>query len=578
MATATIYLYENSTQNYSIPCWADREFSRGPATVKKTANVASPSYPFTMVSAGSITAGNLVSMPNSNVQNLVFSYNNLSKYKINIAAITLHVTLASDVTFDGITVGNSFYSYPVYNTEYSGAIDLTGVNTTEKTITATLSIDPYLSSDVLTTLGGGYSWDVVKEATVTEDVFQSQDTVGSFVFERYYQALSGIQRSWCSAKVTNIYLVVDYTEDTSVVVDRLTATSMLSVGVSGAAKKVNDMFVGVNGVAKKISEAWIGINGVAKKIYPAYLVGMLNPGDIIQIDEEGTGTNYVEWMVMHHDYYETGQTILMRKYCLPDNICLNYSENLGQYNYPYFDYDADDYLTDTWLSARSTEFQNLLIETTIAGRTWSGGTIKTATRKVWLPAAVNLSASNFEEGSTAYYDDTNGAFDYFATNDTLAARIAYVAEDGDAVRWWTRTVIGGTYPYQRTINALGDFSSYYYYDFAYLRPVINVYSNNCLEKISDGVYRMIGGGHDAGLITFTVDGISYQAEKGSTWGEWIESKYNTDGFYLIGNYVYKNSSYYVGYSSTTSHNCTDSEAIEAGHAYALWEEAGSAPE
>lgn len=32
------------------------------------------------------------------------------------------------------------------------------------------------------------------------------------------------------------------------------------------------------------------------------------------------------------------------------------------------------------------------------------------------------------------------------------------------------------------------------------------------------------------LITFTIAGTSYQAEEGMTWGEWVESDYNTDGF------------------------------------------------
>ena len=32
------------------------------------------------------------------------------------------------------------------------------------------------------------------------------------------------------------------------------------------------------------------------------------------------------------------------------------------------------------------------------------------------------------------------------------------------------------------------------------------------------------------LISFKIDVISYQAEKGMTWDEWIASEYNTDGF------------------------------------------------
>ena len=34
----------------------------------------------------------------------------------------------------------------------------------------------------------------------------------------------------------------------------------------------------------------------------------------------------------------------------------------------------------------------------------------------------------------------------------------------------------------------------------------------------------------ATLITFSVDGTEYQAEEGMTWGEWIASEHNTDGF------------------------------------------------
>lgn len=34
----------------------------------------------------------------------------------------------------------------------------------------------------------------------------------------------------------------------------------------------------------------------------------------------------------------------------------------------------------------------------------------------------------------------------------------------------------------------------------------------------------------SGLITFTIDGVEYQAEQGMTWAVWCESSYNTDGF------------------------------------------------
>lgn len=32
------------------------------------------------------------------------------------------------------------------------------------------------------------------------------------------------------------------------------------------------------------------------------------------------------------------------------------------------------------------------------------------------------------------------------------------------------------------------------------------------------------------LITFTIDGTEYEAESDMTWGEWVASEYNTDGY------------------------------------------------
>lgn len=34
------------------------------------------------------------------------------------------------------------------------------------------------------------------------------------------------------------------------------------------------------------------------------------------------------------------------------------------------------------------------------------------------------------------------------------------------------------------------------------------------------------------LITFTIEGTTYYAEKGMTWGEWVNSEYNIGGFYI----------------------------------------------
>ena len=55
-------------------------------------------------------------------------------------------------------------------------------------------------------------------------------------------------------------------------------------------------------------------------------------------------------------------------------------------------------------------------------------------------------------------------------------------------------------------------------------------------EVWDGSYTE---GASASLITFTIDGTSYQSEEGMTWSEWCSSEYNTGTFYTSDNsYVY----------------------------------------
>lgn len=43
---------------------------------------------------------------------------------------------------------------------------------------------------------------------------------------------------------------------------------------------------------------------------------------------------------------------------------------------------------------------------------------------------------------------------------------------------------------------------------------------------------------DVPTISFTIEGVSYQAEPGMTWAEWEESAYNNGGFYSVNESVY----------------------------------------
>ena len=77
----------------------------------------------------------------------------------------------------------------------------------------------------------------------------------------------------------------------------------------------------------------------------------------------------------------------------------------------------------------------------------------------------------------------------------------------------------------------------------------------------------------APLLTFTVAGIEYQAEEGMTWEEFVNSEYNTGGFYISGGWIKKGSYpnryevYNDGYPHTSSTNPPDT--IINGHSYDL---------
>lgn len=62
------------------------------------------------------------------------------------------------------------------------------------------------------------------------------------------------------------------------------------------------------------------------------------------------------------------------------------------------------------------------------------------------------------------------------------------------------------------------------------------------------------------IINFTIDGTSYSAKYGMTWGEWVESEYNTGGFWANIDHVS------VGHGTTHS---TASRVIYNGNSVLL---------
>ena len=67
------------------------------------------------------------------------------------------------------------------------------------------------------------------------------------------------------------------------------------------------------------------------------------------------------------------------------------------------------------------------------------------------------------------------------------------------------------------------------------------------------------------IINFTIDGVTYQAEEGMTWGAWVESAYNVDEFVESDGAIFSYG--LVCYDDSDYGGVSTSDVIEAGHAY-----------
>lgn len=66
-------------------------------------------------------------------------------------------------------------------------------------------------------------------------------------------------------------------------------------------------------------------------------------------------------------------------------------------------------------------------------------------------------------------------------------------------------------------------------------------------------------------ISFTINGVTYQAEEGMTWGDWVESAYNVDEFVESDGGIFSYGM--VCYDDSDYGGVRTSDVIEAGHDY-----------
>ena len=79
--------------------------------------------------------------------------------------------------------------------------------------------------------------------------------------------------------------------------------------------------------------------------------------------------------------------------------------------------------------------------------------------------------------------------------------------------------------------------------------------------------RMMMESGKVNLISFTIDYIQYQAQEGMTWGEWVRSQYNTQGYYIDSDYSIAHPNGL--WLSTGEYYVFSSYVIQEGYSYFL---------
>jgi hypothetical protein len=81
---------------------------------------------------------------------------------------------------------------------------------------------------------------------------------------------------------------------------------------------------------------------------------------------------------------------------------------------------------------------------------------------------------------------------------------------------------------------------------------------------ADGTIAIIDSSGAVNLISFTIDGTSYEAEKGMTWSKWVGSDYNTgDAFMGYHGYIVKSSDFHYHVSLNGTNPVLADDYIQA---------------
>lgn len=216
----------------------------------------------------------------------------------------------------------------------------------------------------------------------------------------------------------------------------------------------------------------------------------------------------------------------------------------------YLDSSIRTYLQTDFLNLFS--HKNLFLDVTFKTTDVSNDTYYELTDKFFLLSSTEVGLES---------DGNEGSNIGFTSN---ADRIAYRLDNGSAYHWWLRTPLSSSYV--RRVGSGGSLvrstPSYSYG----VRPACCISLDNKVTKNDDGYYTIIGD--TTMLIPFTIGNISYYAEEGMTWKEWVETERNTQNYYINNNMVVRDNGRDNPYiADFLDNSVSPNDVIIANHPY-----------
>ena len=238
-------------------------------------------------------------------------------------------------------------------------------------------------------------------------------------------------------------------------------------------------------------------------------LGTIAEGSMLAIEENGTP---VPFYVAKHNYEPDlngeGRTLLVRKDVLSETRV--WEESSSNYFVMYPDSSISSWLNSDYISLLSTSIREILSETMFEYVSSLDESILRDSEYIFLLSSDEYGIQYNAEGEALPI-----------CNDLIIAQY-----EGEAVTHWTRSRTAGSSLVTGTAAAIKADGTCYNYQFTsshYVRPAFTLPNTITLspEPNSDGYYELV----QPALISFNIEGESFQAEEGMTWTEWVNSEY-----------------------------------------------------